>query len=591
MFNFLRRTRQAPSLRAATVAAATRVPQASHPGAGLPEALRYPAVDPGLPAVPVDALLRSQQALLNRLRRVAAFDAPAFERHCLAPIERLARYVHLLPASSFDHFSGPGGLFRYCLELGVYSRQSAEARFFAPEASAETRSGLEARWRHACFLAGLLTPVPRALSALVVTDPVGRAWPAYLGSLDAWLQADGVDRYHVSWQGPEAPAGHDGAEAAAVLGDIIPKESLAWLNEASSQPVRDVFATALGQQPGGGRSDLADLVAATRQRVLAAEAALRPSRYGRLRIGHHLELHLLDALRHRVASGLWRPSDGAGPLWLGTDGLFLEWPGPADALRHDAVRNGVHGWPLSAFTVADVLGRAGVLAEASPGQWLWRIQLNGPGAGEEGVRTALKLADATTVLGYEAVDPLPHPLAAASAASAPRASPPSALASTHTRPPPPRRSSGIRHDATAGAAAHATQHGQPAPGSPPPAPALCRPMPGPAAPEAPGDPPPTPLAGDDAALFAACRQCLQAHQHHLITPYGVRGVAVSQDLLVRCGADLASMATRLHHRRWLGRGDWPRADARVGLLPFDGVQKPGLVLNPAALEALGWTRP
>jgi len=49
--------------------------------------------------------------------------------------------------------------------------------------------------------------------------------------------------------------------------------------------------------PGVGVSTV---LQATRQRVFHVEASTRRSRYGQLRIGHHLELHLIDAIRHRA---------------------------------------------------------------------------------------------------------------------------------------------------------------------------------------------------------------------------------------------------------------------------------------------------
>jgi len=349
---------------------------------------RYPPVDPGLPAVPVEAILASQQELIDRLRHVAAFDEPAFQRRCLLPIEGVARYIHLLPASAFEHFAGPGGLFRLCLEMAFYSRQAAEGRVFAPTASAESRRQLEPRWRYACFLAGLLSELHRPLGAMVVTDGAGRSWPTFLGSLDAWLRAVGAVHYHVAWLG-RAPGAPASAEGAAVIGDIVPKDALSWLNEASPELITEVFGTALGQTVSRGA--VSAVLQATRERVFHVDASTRRSRYGQLRIGHHLELHLIDAIRHRVAAGQWAADPRQGPLWFGADGLFLEWPVAADAIRGDVLRNGAAGIPLCAFTMAEALGRAGLLTEASPSDWLWRVHAD-PGDPTRW-RTALKFAE------------------------------------------------------------------------------------------------------------------------------------------------------------------------------------------------------
>ena len=482
---------------------------------------RYPPIDPGLPAVPVGAVVASQGELIDRLRHVAGFDEASFEHRCLMPIEGVARYIHLLPASGFEHFAGPGGLFRLCIEMALYSRQAAEDRVFVPSASAEMRRQFEPRCKYACFLAGLLTELHRPLGAMVVTDGAGRTWPAFLGSLDAWLRATGAGHYHVAWFG--RPMASASAEGAAVFGDIVPKGALSWLNEASPGLVSEVFGAALGQSvPGVGVSTV---LQATRQRVFHVEASTRRSRYGQLRIGHHLELHLIDAIRHRVAAGLWRANAREGPLWFGSDGLFLEWPLAAGTIREDVLRNGVTGIPLCAFTLADVLGRAGMLTEASPSNWLWRLHAGQSQASR--CQTAVKFADPSSVLGYTEVMPA---------------------------------------DCSFGA---------PQPGE-----GIQRPVAGrPAIP--PG------LAPAEARMADTLRRHLDSQRPDLLAWLPSGGLAVSQDLLALAGTDLASAAAALHHRRWLGRGDWPSPEARAGLMAFSGTLKPGLVLNEAGARHLG----
>lgn len=497
-----------------------------HTGAHLSiDVPRYPPSDPGLPAAPVPAIVASQRELIERLRRVAGFDDTTFESRCLAPIQGVARYVHLLPATAFEHFAGAGGLFRYCVEMALFSRQAAEGRMFAHAASAEARRDLEPRWKYACFLAGLLSELHRPLAALVVTDPTGRVWPTFLGSLDAWLRAVQAERYHVAWQGrpPGLPAS---AEGAAVFGDIIPKGALAWLNEASPALVAEVFGTALGQAGTGG--GVASVVGATRERVLHVEASTRRTRYGQLRVGHHLELHLVDAIRQRVAAGGWGANPRQGPLWFGADGLYLEWPVAAGAIRDDLMRNGTPGIPLCAFTLAEVLGRAGVLAEVSPGNWLWPICI-GPchDAAPPTRCSALKFAEPRSVLGYTDVQPAAR-----------------------------------RFHAVAEPGEHAVSSA-----------------------------PPQGLAPAEARMVDQWRQSLGDRRTDLLVWLPGRGLAVSQDLIALSGADLAAVATSLHRRHWLGRGDWPTPHARAGLLAFAGTLKPGLVLNEAGARQLGLAMP
>lgn len=525
MLNFLKRAVLPGGVPAGVVGRLVSGPPVHTEGHLSIDVPRYPPSDPGLPAAPVPAIVASQRDLIDRLRRVSGFDDPTFESRCLAPIQGVARYVHLLPATAFEHFAGAGGLFRYCVEMALFSRQAAEGRMFAHAASAEARRDLEPRWKYACFLAGLLSELHRPLAALVVTDPTGRVWPTFLGSLDAWLRAVQAERYHVAWQGrpPGLPAS---AEGAAVFGDIIPKGALAWLNEASPALVAEVFGTALGQAGTGG--GVASVVGATRERVLHVEASTRRTRYGQLRVGHHLELHLVDAIRQRVAAGGWGANPRQGPLWFGTDGLYLEWPVAAGAIRDDLMRNGTPGIPLCAFTLAEVLGRAGVLAEVSPGNWLWPI-CTGPchDTAPPTHCSALKFAEPRSVLGYSDVQPAAHRF-----------------------------------------------HGEVEPGEHAVLPA-----------------PSQGLAPAEARMVDQWRQSLGARRTDLLVWLPGRGLAVSQDLIASSGADLAAVATSLHRRHWLGRGDWPSPHARAGLLAFAGTLKPGLVLNEAGARQLGLAVP
>jgi len=521
MLNFLKRT-LVPRARGTPGPASTRLDAFLSAAPAQVDTPRYPPLDPGLPVVSSAAVMASQRELIERLRESCGFDDTGFRAHVLAPVEAVARCILLLPASSHEHFAGPGGLFRLCLEMALFCRLAAQSRVVEPMAPAEARRAAEPRWRHACLLAGLLCELPRTLSSLTVTDKAGREWPACLGGLDAWLERVQADRCHVVWRDGAGPGG---AEAAGVLGDLVPKASLAWLNEGAPSVVPSMFRAALGQAAPEG-DELARLVLATRARVLAVEAVTRRSRYGHLRIGHHLELHLVDALRHRVATGQW--VCGQGPLWFGLDGLFIEWPAAADTVRHDVIRNGVRGVPLSAFTLAELLGQAGFLAPSAPGQWLWRIHT---GAGEE--RTAVKVTEPRALLGHAEAARLERHL---------------------TRP------IGVDDDAPAAV------------------PGRCPDAPRPAS---------TDLATDEATMADTWRRCLEGGRTDLIAWLPGRRLALSQDLLSLSGHDVAAAAAVLERRRWLGRGDWPSPSARAGLLVFDGAVKPGLVLNDAGVLQLG----
>lgn len=520
-----------PSIAAPPVALVSPVP-------------RYPPVDPGLPAVSVDAVLATQPELLARLCTASGLDGADAQLHVLAPVRAFARHVHLLPASSHEHFAGAGGLFRFGLELAWHTRQAAALRRPGGDRTGAARRHDEQRWRHVCLLAGLLSEVGPVLAQLAVADEDGRVWPQHLGPLVDWLSDRSGDRYHVGWLDGPGP----GAPPLAVA-SLVPAATLSWLDDGGAAGTRRLSAAVQGVGVGDA-ADIVALVAAARCRVVAADAATRASRYGQLSIGHHLELHLLDAIRARVASGAW--VCGRAPLWFGLDGLFLEWPTAAAVLCDDLHRHGLRGVPRCAFTLADVLGRAGVLVPSSPDPWLWRLD-GVAGRDTRPPPAALKFVDPRAVLGYVDADPAG-----------------TAFGATGDLIPLAADTDGVaRGDDVSPPSPCSAEDGDVSP-------------PDPASPA---------LSEDERRMFAVWRRCVDAHRGDLVAWLPGRGLAVSQDLLRLSGDSLATVATRLHRRRWLGRGDWPSRDARAGLLSFGGVAKPGLVLNEDALRQLGWGRP
>jgi conjugal transfer pilus assembly protein TraI len=238
----------------------------------------------------------------------------------------------------------------------------------------------------------------------VVGDDAGREWPRFRGGRDAWIEDLGLARYHVNWLPVGRGAGH--AEAAAVAGRILPADALAWLSDGTPDITRALFAVVL-EQPEAGDSPLGELVAAVRREVLRSEAARRPSRYGLLRVGHHLEAHLLDAIRARVESGDWRP--GAAPdgmLWWQGDALHLRWPAAAAAIVAELVARGLPGIPRASGTLLDCLAMSGLLAADPEGRWVWTHGPDESGAGGE-ERLSLCFAQPGAVLpAFDAPRPI-----------------------------------------------------------------------------------------------------------------------------------------------------------------------------------------
>lgn len=587
---------------------------------------KYPPADPGLPACDVASIVASQSDLIERLRRTASCSAADFDARYLTPIRNLARYVHLLPASAHDHFSGPGGLFRLCLEIAFYSAQAADGRIFTPSADVETRHSLEPLYKYGAFLAGLVCELYRPLAAAIVTDEKGVAWPKFLLPLDDWIAQRSAPRYYVSWQASERMA-VPGGEAASVIGGIWPHEQLSRLDQGSPAIVRDAFAVSLGQGRDGD-SILGDLVRSIRLKVLQQDELTRRSRYGRLRCGHHLEVHLVDALRERVSTGAWKVHNGMeGPVWFGTDGLYLAWPECCQAVTQDLDGRGVRGLPRNPLTLAEVLGIGGFLVAQDSGQWVWSIVTSAPDAAGDPVRRkALRLRDPATLIGFLQAKPKDRPFAEylvertpaaqvaavpsqdlqAVAASyelvetAPAAQPPASV-------PAAAGPAGGQEDAASAAAPpkQAAPLRRPAAAQAMPAVAAVTPAAAPGAAGGAAQPPeraapvssPARLVSDavraalkeaDAEMLGRWIERFKAGRSEAVIELSAGAVAVSHETLMDDDLDLSAVVALLEKRGWLGVVPEQARGVRAGVIQFGDKRKTGFVINPAAAKTIGF---
>lgn len=604
-------------------------------------ALRYPPVDPGLPASSTQLIIQSQADLIGILRRVVSTNEDLFDASYLEPVRRLCNYIHLLPASAHDDFAGPGGLFRLSLEVAVYSLQAAGGKIFAPGANVEQRHANEPRWKYATFLAALCSEIYRPLAACVVTNAAGDTWPKFMGPLSSWLDETRTDRYYLNWQ-QSTKGVTSGAEASAVIGKVIPAEALTWLEQGGPEITRAMYAAALGQARPGD-SILADVIEAIRLQVVRREEATKATRYGRLCVGHHIEPYILDSIRGFVESGKWKVHDKNGPIYYGTDGLYLEWPRCADQIRADLDSRGVAGVPRSAMTLAEMLGRAGAVLAQESGQWTWSLVTSEPVLTDEVVRkTGLRLKDPVSALGIVEAKPKPRPFAdymvtrlAEATAKVDAGSDPVLQAGSTPglgespalkqppSPPAPGANPSIpgRHvpepkatpvNVSSGVAKDPVQRADPpatsreatrrqldtSPSVPkvsPPAPtiaprnevsAIAQSTVADLIPEAIRNT----LAPADAEMVGKWISLIKAGRTELVTWTSDGQVAVSGEFLMEEDLDLSTVVGKVEKQGWLGRPLGAGRQARVASIQFGDAQKPGFVLTAEAAKMLGFTR-
>lgn len=321
IFSFFKRS-AAPAPAAVGQATASHTSIARPMLAAAAGVVQYPPTDPGLPTATVDELLTAQHAMISRLRTHAAHDPQLFQTRFVEPLARIAGYVSNLPAAPEGLYSGPGGLFRACVELSFGAFQAADGRIFTGSLGVEERHRLEVRWRYVCFLAGLLWPVGRTLEQIKVTTAKGDSWPVRALPMDQWIARNQADRIYCTWPRAVAPPGPASTSAALVLA-IAGDAPFRWIEEGSPQ-----LATALLSIVTGTRTEqngnAFDVVEGMWTKVCAAETARQPTTYGRLQYGAHSGPHLVDAMRSLVQSSAWVAQ--RSPLFVDATGVYLVWP-------------------------------------------------------------------------------------------------------------------------------------------------------------------------------------------------------------------------------------------------------------------------
>lgn len=361
-----------------------------------PEAF-YPPQDPGLPLVSPAALVRANERLIQRLRELTVSDRQNFDSAYLDPIFKLAELVQLLPASSHEHYAAPAGLFKMCLDLGFFALQSADGKIFTPNETIELRHRNEPRWRYATFMAAMTSQIYRSLTLMTVVNEHGAEWPRFSQSMTAWLESTNAKRYYIKWH---SASNVTGAEGASVLAKIIPNERYDWLAQGDIQIVRDMNQVAMGASHQSD-SIMASVIAAIHKRVMDVDESVRRNRYGELTIGMHLEPYILDAIRYQIEAGEWKVNKVGSPVWYGSDGLFLEWPKAHVDVQKVFAKQMLAGMPTSSITIAEVLGKAGVVIQNENGLWVRDMLVpetqDGPRVRKT---TGLRFVDAMTIFGY-----------------------------------------------------------------------------------------------------------------------------------------------------------------------------------------------
>lgn len=356
---------------------------------------RYPPFDKGIPVIEIDKILQSQQELIDRIYRTAGVSRADFDRLYKPPICNLARHVHLLPATSTTYFRGTGGLFRMSLEIALNALQSANAAVFPVGGGVERRFFIQPKWNLATFLAGMCCQNYRTLNSMAVLTRDNAQWTPLLDALYDWGRRMNADVYFVRWM-EDAHVHGAQASSAYSISQVVPHDVLQYLASDNNQVVPAMTAAIAGVETNTSENPIGRLVAPVITRVVEDDLKRSATNYGHLVIGAHLEMHLVDAMRRLVRGGKWIANNTAsgGRLWLGQEGVFVDWSSAAGDIANLLAKDSFAGVPKDPDTLADLLVSANLLQTNPRGARYWTIAVPGTFEAKEGM---VKLREGTVI--------------------------------------------------------------------------------------------------------------------------------------------------------------------------------------------------
>lgn len=367
---------------------------------------RYPPFDRGFPIDPTDQIIQSQSYLIDKIKVAIGFSNEDFEKFVMPVINNYASYVHLLPATSKEHFKGAGGLFRLGLEVAFLALQSASGVIFSGRDNSDKRRVLQPKWCYATFVAGLCVELYRPITSLVVVDEAGNEWPQLLTPLVKWLHENKIPRYYVRWN--EAINGIDAVQrqsnAAYLLNQIIPQHCLQYMNAEGGHVITAMTATITGAARPNTGNHLYDIVMRSYEKCVTNDIKSNPELYGKFTLGAHMEPHIIDAMRTLYAQGEWKVNQKGSRLWYSEDGLFCIWEPASKDIRKFMKERKLTGIPESQETLAEILMNAGIIFPNRSGGPLWEILL--PGTGK--LMPAVRFADVSILMLVDTEKPIKY---------------------------------------------------------------------------------------------------------------------------------------------------------------------------------------
>lgn len=334
------------------------------------------------------ALLETQSELIRRLQQASGFNKAQFDALLLPVLINYASFVHLLPASENHHHWDIGGLLRHGLECCFYAARKCEAAVFALDFTPSQRKKLEPRYRMCAILGALMHDLGKPLFDVGAIDESGELrWDPHVEALNAWLVANKLPHYFITWRHGPRGMKHEAFTTAAVY-RIIPESTLRWIADGGSQKPFSEMLLAMTTRHDD-KNVLVEIIrhadqASVSRDIAASRERLAETGQGGLR---SLAARLVRSVHDKILSGEWRLNRIGNPVWYTEDGIVAMFPEITRQMIESLRAGGDQGLAYDSMQVLEILSDYGfTIRNTLPNgsfRHTWEARLEGEDRGKE----------------------------------------------------------------------------------------------------------------------------------------------------------------------------------------------------------------
>ncbi|WP_322528637.1 MobH family relaxase [Salinicola sp. LHM] len=302
-----------------------------------------------------------RQSMVKMLWDTTSLTQPVFNEYLLAPIERYAELVQLLPASESHHHAYAGGMLDHALEMACYGLRLRQRHLLPPGAKPEDQSSTGELWSAAIIYGALMHDVAKVLVDIEIHLQDGSEWRVWHGVIPKPYRM----RYRTNREY------HLHSAVNTLLGQqVLGGKVMDWL---MSQPkLFSLFMyTISGHTERGGI--IAELIHQADRASVAKALGGNPVQALSAPI-ESIQRKLAEGLRFLVKEQ-FKLNKRGGQAWLTDEALWLVSPRAINELKAHIYAQGIKSIPAELNRLQGEMHAHGIIEEVEEGKHVWKCNI------------------------------------------------------------------------------------------------------------------------------------------------------------------------------------------------------------------------